>query len=70
MPVMSNKYWKWIVAGKVLRIYRMYAGNFESYKAGRWQQSPLLERALQDPSFVEIPKKEADVLIRYVGVRN
>jgi hypothetical protein len=70
MTFVSNKYWKWEVDGQVFRVYRLHNNTFEAFKAGRWQQSGMRERAAQDPEFIEIPQKEADVLIQYVGVRN
>ena len=54
--------------GQVRRVFRLKDGLFQQWKQGRWQESDYLERATQDPDFVEIGKREADVLIRYVGV--
>ena len=48
-------------------VFRLKKGKFEMYAQNRWQISDILERAVQDPEFVDIDKFEADELIKTVG---
>jgi hypothetical protein len=57
---MEYRYWKWDVDGKVLAVFRHRLGLFQVHKNGQWTDSNFYERAVQDPEFIDIDKKEAD----------
>lgn len=50
--------------GRPTCVYRCIKGKFEKYVEDGWEISDRYERAVQDPEFVEITKKEAD---KHVG---
>ena len=59
-----ERYWKWVYGDRVARVYRLKNGIFEKFAQGRWQYSDRLERAVQDPEFVDISEEEANKLLR------
>ena len=65
---MLDRYWKWQVEQRIVRVYRLRGGVFEAWRNGMWVSSDYWERAVQDPEFVDIDKLEADELIKTVGI--
>ena len=61
---MEDRYWKKVTGDRTLAVYRCINGKFEIYGLDNgWQLSDQYERAVQDPEFPDITKKEADTLI-------
>jgi hypothetical protein len=49
--------------GRVLAVFRHSLGLFQVHKDGQWTDSDFYERAVQDPEFIDIDRREADRLI-------
>lgn len=57
----KDRYWIWMYCGRPTCVYRCIRGKFEHYVEDGWEISDRLERAVQDPEFVETTKEGADV---------
>ena len=65
-----TRYWKWIgLNDEVWGVFRLNGHIFQKFKNGAWQQSDYLERACQDPDFIEIDEYESLELIRLLSSR-
>lgn len=54
-----ERYWKWDVDSQILGVFRVKGGIFQRFSNGRWISSDYLERAAQDPDFVEVSRNDA-----------
>ena len=54
-----ERYWKWDVDGRFLGVFRVKNGVFQRFSNGVWQASDYLDRASQDPDFVEVSRNDA-----------
>jgi hypothetical protein len=63
-PAPRTRYWKWIgLNDEVWGVFRLNGHIFQKFKNDAWQQSDYLERACQDPDFIEIDEDEVQELI-------
>ena len=56
---MYVRYWKWEVNGNLRGVFRLTSGRFQQCRNLQWKQSDYLERASQDPEFIEVDEVEA-----------
>jgi hypothetical protein len=67
----EDRYWKWMIGDRTACVYRLIKGKFEKYGLENgWEISDQYERAVQDPEFPDITKKEADTLIGELILKN